>query len=156
MQKQKIVSMKSDIQDCHQKVDDMCTEFEELKEQLKSSRTKLECTEKVLRNVTNQRDTAIKSRDFVKKLSKATGRYLALQEDYAGVYMENMDLSDVVTELTSKECSEEISTKDGLAYASDVQDCLKVSKLYLGCPGNRDVLRISLGYCTHYKRCVYM
>ena len=87
VQKQKIASMKLEIQDCRQKVDNMCTEFEELTEELRSSKTKLERTEKVLRNVTNQRDTAMKSRDFVKK--KLSDRYLALQEDCGSVHGEH-------------------------------------------------------------------
>ena len=64
----------------------MTSDLVEQKHKFEDSKTKLQRAERVLRDVTNQRDVMKRSRDFAKtKLSKCEGKYESLQEEYARV-----------------------------------------------------------------------
>lgn len=115
--------MKVELDQYHEMVEGMSQEFGELKKQYKLSQQKLQRTEQALRDVTNQQTKAKKSRDFTKnKLAQRTQQYESLQSEYAKLYMENMDLSELITDQESQEKTHEsIATKQGKSYAPEVR-----------------------------------
>ena len=66
----KVRAIRSEVEHCHQQCEAMTSELELLKGQFESSKERLQHTEKVLRDVFNQRDASVKSRDFFKKKLK--------------------------------------------------------------------------------------
>lgn len=112
--------LKSDVGQCTQKLEEMTSEYTELKKQFKESKRKLQSTEKVLRDVTNQRGTMKRSRDYAKAmLFKSQRKFESLEGEYADILMENIDLTDILSEkddeylqsLIPSEC-----VKQGKAY----------------------------------------
>ena len=116
---QKIRRLKSNIGHCNKQLEEVTSEYMELKGQFQESKCKLQGTQKVLQDVTNQRDTLKRSKDFLKtKLSKCEGKYESLQEEYALVYMENVDLADTVADCEAEDLQPLSSkcVKQGQAY----------------------------------------
>ena len=112
-QERVIKQLQTDIGHCNEQVKEMTLACMEMREKLLESKCKLETTEKSLRDITNQRDAVKRSRDFTKsKLFKSERKLELLQEDYAQVLIEKLDLTDTPPEsaLTS------ICSKGGRTY----------------------------------------
>ena len=62
---QKIRRLKSNIGHCNKQLEEVTSEYMELKGQFQESKCKLQGTQKVLQDVTNQRDTLKRSKDFL-------------------------------------------------------------------------------------------
>lgn len=115
----KISTMRAEIEHCQEVVDRVSLEFGQLKEEFEQAKGKLQHTEKVLRDVTNQRDHLKKSRDFVKKnLTRTEAEHKSLEEEFAKLYMENIDLSDLESEEDGRET---IVTKKGHSYVPEIR-----------------------------------
>ena len=114
-----IKTMKAEIEHCQEIVDKVSLEFGQLKEEFEQAKCKLQHTEKVLRDVTNQRDNLKKSRDFVKKnLTRTEAEHKSLEEEFAKLYMENIDLSDLERQEDGRET---IVTKKGHSYVPGIR-----------------------------------
>ena len=119
----KVRAMRSEVEHCHQQCEAMTSELELLRGQFESSKERLQHTEKVLRDVSNQRDASVKSRDFVKKkLKQVEFKNLALEDEFARLFMDNLDLFTKVDDLeSSKNGLETITTKHGRSYVPAVR-----------------------------------
>lgn len=153
--------MKVELDRYHEMVEGMSQEFGELKKRYKLSQQKLQRTEQALRDVTNQHTKAKKSRDFTKnKLARRTQQYESLQSEYAQLYMENMDLSELNDQESQEKTRESIATKQGKSYAPEVRK-LYYSLLADEVPASkiastiRTVLKLSNLMWT-WRNCVYL
>lgn len=116
-QERRVIHLKSEAVQCTQKLEKMTSEYMELKKQFEESKCKLQGTERVLRDVTNQRDTIKRSKDYTSaKLSKFHRKIESLEKDYADVLMENIDLTDVLAEKDDESLIPPECVKHGKAY----------------------------------------
>ena len=99
-QQRRIRQLQLDIENCNRRLDEMTSEYMELKEQFLESKDKLQCTEKSLKDITNQRDILKRSRDYTKsKLSKSEQKFKCLEIEKAQLLLKNVDLEDTLPSL---------------------------------------------------------
>ena len=122
-QQRRLKLLQSDIENCNHRLDEMTSEYIELKEQFLESKNKLQRTEKYLKDITNQRNIIKRSRDFMKsKLSKSEQKFQYLETEKAQLLLKNLDLEDTLSDLvdtcfdSSEDDLQSLCAKRGKAY----------------------------------------
>lgn len=128
--RREIKELRSEVAVCNQDLEEIARECEQLREQFKSSQLQLRNTQQALRDVTNENLLLRKKRDVAeKKAAKCEAyktKYALLEEEFARLQIDNIDMSLIISELESE--VEEESTKEPDFHILSV--CSKTGQKY--------------------------